>query len=159
MQGKVCMCTWIEKEFFHDFFNLHSYNMLSGMLHVADRCRQLHELTINYMHVSDDLLLALSREEHVKLKHLCVNIICEDNETSIEHHVIKKDSWDALTRHSPGTILSMCFFVLHDKDFSTFFTYEMPATHVYFGRTHCAYIIGMLCMCAFVLAGSNGGLV
>ena len=105
------------------------------MLHVADTCRQLHELNINYIHVSDDLLLALSREEHVKLKHLCVNVICEDNETSVEHHVIKKESWAALTKHSPGTILSMCFFVLHDTDYSTFFTYEMPATHVYFGRS------------------------
>ncbi|XP_072171224.1 F-box/LRR-repeat protein 21-like [Diadema setosum] len=106
-----------------------------GMLHVADTCRQLHELNINYMHLSDNLLLALSREEHVKLKQLCVNVVCEDSETSMEHHVIKKESWDALTKHSPGIILAMCFFVLHDKDYKPFFNYETPVTHAFFGRS------------------------
>ncbi|XP_054754730.1 F-box/LRR-repeat protein 21-like [Lytechinus pictus] len=106
-----------------------------GMLHVADTCRQLHELNINYVHVSDSLLLALSREEHVKLKHLCVNVICENNDTPMQHHVIKKQSWDALASHSPSTIVSMCFYVLRDTDFTPFFTYVTPATHVYFGRS------------------------
>ncbi|XP_047587314.1 F-box/LRR-repeat protein 21 isoform X4 [Lutra lutra] len=113
-----------------------------GILCVADRCQGLRELALNYYILSDDLLLALSSETHVNLEHLRIDVVSE-NPGQIEFHSIKKQSWDALIKHSPGVNVVMYFF-LYEEEFEAFFKEETPVTHLYFGRSVSKAILGRI---------------
>ncbi|XP_006899546.1 PREDICTED: F-box/LRR-repeat protein 21 [Elephantulus edwardii] len=102
-----------------------------GILCVADHCQDLRELALNYYILSDELLLALSSETHVNLEHLRIDVVSE-NPGQMPFHSIKKQSWDALIKHSPGVNVVMYFF-LYEEEFETFFKEETPVTHLYFG--------------------------
>ncbi|XP_072039883.1 F-box/LRR-repeat protein 3-like [Amphiura filiformis] len=107
-----------------------------GIIVVADQCRQLHELCIDYTHLTDELLTSLSRDEHVKLKYLRINIVLKEMlAANYQLHSISKESWLALSRHSPKLHLLMYFYVLNDENFDPFFHCEVPATHLFFGRS------------------------
>ncbi|XP_023226240.1 F-box/LRR-repeat protein 21-like [Centruroides sculpturatus] len=71
-----------------------------GIQAVADHCHQLCELTLNYSLLSDDLLLALSSEEHARLKFMRVDVSSDDLQAIAVHHV-SSESWQALVKHSP----------------------------------------------------------
>ncbi|XP_004836262.1 F-box/LRR-repeat protein 21 [Heterocephalus glaber] len=113
-----------------------------GILCVADHCQGLRELALNYYILSDELLLALSSETHVNLEHLRIDVVSE-NPGQMEFHSIKKHSWDALIKHSPGVNVVMYFFV-YEEEFETFFKEETPVTHLYFGRSVSKAILGRL---------------
>ncbi|XP_061008227.1 F-box/LRR-repeat protein 21, partial [Dama dama] len=113
-----------------------------GILCVADHCQGLRELALNYYMLSDELLLALSNETHVNLEHLRIDVVSE-NPGQIEFHSIKRQSWDALTKHSPGVNVVMYFF-LYEEEMETFFKEETPVTHLYFGRSVSKEILGRL---------------
>ncbi|EFB24288.1 hypothetical protein PANDA_000770, partial [Ailuropoda melanoleuca] len=113
-----------------------------GILCVADRCQGLRELALNYYILSDELLLALSSETHVNLEHLRIDVVSE-NPGQIEFHSIKKQSWDALIKHSPGVNVVMYFF-LYEEEFEAFFKEETPVTHLYFGRSASKTVLGRI---------------
>ncbi|XP_027402241.1 F-box/LRR-repeat protein 21 isoform X1 [Bos indicus] len=114
----------------------------NGILCVADHCQGLRELALNYYMLSDKLLLALSNETHVNLEHLRIDVVSE-NAGQIEFHSIKRQSWDALIKHSPGVNVVMYFF-LYEEEMETFFKEETPVTHLYFGRSVSKEILGRL---------------
>lgn len=114
----------------------------AGILCVADHCQGLRELALNYYMLSDELLLALSNETHANLEHLRIDVVSE-NPGQIEFHSIKRQSWDALTKHSPGVNVVMYFF-LYEEEMETFFKEETPVTHLYFGRSVSKEILGRL---------------
>ncbi|XP_033097387.1 F-box/LRR-repeat protein 21-like [Anneissia japonica] len=118
------------------FLDMDSCTKISpqGILFVADRCQQLRELSINYSQLSDKLLLSLCSEEHVKLENLRIKISNESQEKS-KFHKISKKSWDALSKHSPNLILVMSFYINKDVCFDSFFNFECPVTHLYFGHS------------------------
>ncbi|KAH0504866.1 F-box/LRR-repeat protein 21 [Microtus ochrogaster] len=113
-----------------------------GTLCVADYYQGLRELALNYYILSDELLLALSSETHVNLEHLRIDVV-SDNPGQIQFHSIKKHSWDALMKHSPGVGVVMYFF-LYEEELETFFQEETPVTHVYFGRSVSRAILGRI---------------
>ncbi|XP_021036428.1 F-box/LRR-repeat protein 21 isoform X2 [Mus caroli] len=113
-----------------------------GILCVADHCQGLRELALNYYILSDELLLALSSETHVNLEHLRIDVVSE-NPGQIKFHSIKKRSWDALIKHSPGVNVVMYFF-LYEEEFEAFFKEETPVTHLYFGRSVSRAILGRI---------------
>ncbi|XP_036750240.2 F-box/LRR-repeat protein 21-like, partial [Manis pentadactyla] len=113
-----------------------------GILCVADHCQGLRELALNHYILSDELLLALSSETHVNLEHLRIDVVSE-NPGQIEFHSIKKPSWDALIKHSPGVNVVMYFF-LYEEEFETFFKEETPVTHLYFGRSVSKAVLGRI---------------
>ncbi|XP_061093067.1 F-box/LRR-repeat protein 3-like isoform X2 [Conger conger] len=112
----------------------------AGILCVADQCHGLRELALNYHLLSDELLLALSSEKHVHLEHLRLDVVSE-NPGQTHFHAIKKSSWDAMVRHSPKFNLVMYFF-LYEDEFGPFFRYEVPVTHLYFGRSVSKEVLG-----------------
>ncbi|XP_069495883.1 F-box/LRR-repeat protein 3 isoform X2 [Ambystoma mexicanum] len=116
----------------------------AGILCVADQCHGLRELALNYYLLSDDLLLALSSEKHVRLEHLRIDVVSE-NPGQTHFHTIQKSSWDALIKHSPKVNLVMYFF-LYEEEFDPFFRYETPATHLYFGRSVSKDVLGRVGM-------------
>uniref|UniRef100_G1PTF2 F-box/LRR-repeat protein 21 n=1 Tax=Myotis lucifugus TaxID=59463 RepID=G1PTF2_MYOLU len=111
-----------------------------GILCVADHCQGLRELALNYYMLSDELLLALSSETHVNFEHLRIDVVSE-NPGQIEFCSIKKQSWDALIKHSPGVNIVMYFF-LYEEEFEIFFKEETPVTHLYFGRSVSKAVLG-----------------
>ncbi|KAI4541222.1 hypothetical protein MG293_008364 [Ovis ammon polii] len=113
-----------------------------GILCVADHCQGLREVALNYYMLSDELLLALSNETHVNLEHLRIDVVSE-NPGQIEFHSIKRQSWDAFIKHSPGVNVVMYFF-LYEEEMETFFKEETPVTHLYFGRSVSKEILGRL---------------
>lgn len=115
-----------------------------GILCVADQCHGLRELALNYHLLSDELLLALSSEKHVRLEHLRIDVVSE-NPGQTHFHTIQKSSWDAFIRHSPKVNLVMYFF-LYEEEFDPFFRYEIPATHLYFGRSVSKDVLGRVGM-------------
>ncbi|XP_030069286.1 F-box/LRR-repeat protein 21-like [Microcaecilia unicolor] len=114
----------------------------AGILCVADQCHGLRELALNYHLLSDELLLALSSEKHVRLEHLRVNVVSENPGQTL-FHTIKKQSWDALIKHSPKVNIVMYFF-LYEEEFDAFFREEMPVTHLYFGRAVSKAMLGRI---------------
>lgn len=114
----------------------------AGILCVADHCQGLRELALNYYILSDELLLALSSETHVHLEHLRIDVVSE-NPGEVEFHAIKKQSWDALIKHSPGVNVVMYFF-LYEEEFEVFFREETPVTHLYFGRSVSKAVLGRI---------------
>ncbi|KAG7463563.1 hypothetical protein MATL_G00178020 [Megalops atlanticus] len=116
----------------------------AGILCVADQCHGLRELALNYHLLSDELLLALSSEKHVHLEHLRIDVVSE-NPGQTQFHTIKKSSWDAMVRHSPKFNLVMYFF-LYEDEFGPFFRYEIPVTHLYFGRSVSKDVLGRVGM-------------
>ncbi|KAJ8349971.1 hypothetical protein SKAU_G00251010 [Synaphobranchus kaupii] len=116
----------------------------AGILCVADQCHGLRELALNYHLLSDELLLALSSEKHVHLEHLRIDVVSE-NPGQTHFHSIKKSSWDAMVRHSPKFNLVMYFF-LYEDEFGPFFRYEIPVTHLYFGRSVSKDVLGRVGM-------------
>ncbi|XP_030678663.1 putative F-box/LRR-repeat protein 21 [Nomascus leucogenys] len=113
-----------------------------GILCVADHCRGLRELALNYYILTDELLLALSSETHVNLEHLRIDVVSE-NPGQIKFHPIKKHSWDALIKHSPRVNVVMYFF-LYEEEVETFFKEETPVTHLYFGRSVSKAVLGQV---------------
>uniref|UniRef100_A0A3Q3JZM7 F-box domain-containing protein n=2 Tax=Monopterus albus TaxID=43700 RepID=A0A3Q3JZM7_MONAL len=111
----------------------------AGILCVADQCHGLRELALNYHLLSDELLIALSSEKHVHLEHLRIDVVSEN--PGQQFHTIKKSSWDAMVRHSPKFNLVMYFF-LYEDEFGPFFHYEIPVTHLYFGRSVSKDVLG-----------------
>ncbi|XP_034521240.1 F-box/LRR-repeat protein 3 isoform X4 [Ailuropoda melanoleuca] len=104
----------------------------AGILCVADQCHGLRELALNYHLLSDELLLALSSEKHVRLEHLRIDVVSE-NPGQTHFHTIQKSSWDAFIRHSPKVNLVMYFF-LYEEEFDPFFrcwdsAYNLPTNH------------------------------
>nr|XP_033806098.1 F-box/LRR-repeat protein 3 isoform X2 [Geotrypetes seraphini] len=116
----------------------------AGILCVADQCHGLRELALNYYLLSDELLLALSSEKHVRLEHLRIDVVSE-NPGQTHFHTIQKSSWDALIKHSPKVNLVMYFF-LYEEEFDPFFHYETPVTHLYFGRSVSKEVLGRVGM-------------
>ncbi|XP_060625430.2 F-box/LRR-repeat protein 3 isoform X2 [Anolis sagrei] len=116
----------------------------AGILCVADQCHGLRELALNYHLLSDDLLLALSSEKHVRLEHLRIDVVSE-NPGQTHFHKIEKSSWDAFIKHSPKVNLVMYFF-LYEEEFDPFFRYETPVTHLYFGRSVSKEVLGRVGM-------------
>lgn len=116
----------------------------AGILCVADQCHGLRELALNYHLLSDELLLALSSEKHVRLEHLRIDVVSE-NPGQTQFHTIQKSSWDAFIRHSPKVNLVMYFF-LYEEEFDPFFRYEIPVTHLYFGRSVSKDVLGRVGM-------------
>ncbi|XP_057642124.1 F-box/LRR-repeat protein 3 isoform X2 [Chionomys nivalis] len=116
----------------------------AGILCVADQCHGLRELALNYHLLSDELLLALSSEKHVRLEHLRIDVVSE-NPGQTHFHTIQKSSWDAFIKHSPKVNLVMYFF-LYEEEFDPFFRYEIPATHLYFGRSVSKDVLGRVGM-------------
>uniref|UniRef100_A0A803VAL1 F-box and leucine rich repeat protein 3 n=2 Tax=Ficedula albicollis TaxID=59894 RepID=A0A803VAL1_FICAL len=112
----------------------------AGILCVADQCHGLRELALNYHLLSDELLLALSSEKHVRLEHLRIDVVSE-NPGQTQFHTIQKSSWDAFIKHSPKVNLVMYFF-LYEEEFDPFFRYEIPVTHLYFGRSVSKDVLG-----------------
>lgn len=131
----------------------------TGILCIADHCQGLRELALNYCILTDELLLALSTKTHVHLEHLRIDVVSE-NPGQVEFHSIKKQSWDALIKHSPGVNVVMYFF-LYEEDFETFFKEETPVTHLYFGRSVSKAVvrrIGLNCPRLIELVLSASGL-
>lgn len=118
----------------------------AGILCVADQCHGLRELALNYHLLSDDLLLALSSEKHVRLEHLRIDVGSE-NPGQTHFHTLQKSSWDALIKHSPKVSLVMYFFLYEEEEFNPFFHYETPVTHLYFGRSVSKDVLGRVGMC------------
>ncbi|NWT14521.1 FBXL3 protein, partial [Vireo altiloquus] len=116
----------------------------AGILCVADQCHGLKELALNYYILSDELLLALSSEKHVDLEHLRIDVVSE-NPGQVQFHTIKKQSWDALVKHSPKVNIVMYFF-LYEDEFDAFFREETPVTHLYFGRAVSKAMLGRIGM-------------
>ncbi|MEE6479273.1 hypothetical protein FKM82_012198 [Ascaphus truei] len=116
----------------------------AGILCVADQCHGLRELALNYHLLSDELLLALSAEKHVRLEHLRIDVVSE-NPGQTQFHHIKKQSWDALVKHSPKVNIVMYFF-LYEEEFDAFFREETPVTHLYFGRAVSKAMLGRIGM-------------
>ncbi|XP_070607436.1 F-box/LRR-repeat protein 3 isoform X1 [Erythrolamprus reginae] len=116
----------------------------AGILCVADQCHGLRELALNYHLLSDELLLALSSEKHVRLEHLRIDVVSE-NPGQTQFHTLEKSSWDAFIRHSPKVNLVMYFF-LYKEEFDPFFRYETPVTHLYFGRSVSKEVLGRVGM-------------
>ncbi|XP_041327218.1 F-box/LRR-repeat protein 3 isoform X2 [Pyrgilauda ruficollis] len=116
----------------------------AGILCVADQCHGLRELALNYHLLSDELLLALSSEKHVRLEHLRIDVVSE-NPGQTQFHTIQKSSWDAFIKHSPKVNLVMYFF-LYEEEFDPFFRYEIPVTHLYFGRSVSKDVLGRVGM-------------
>ncbi|KAH0624476.1 hypothetical protein JD844_031952 [Phrynosoma platyrhinos] len=116
----------------------------AGILCVADHCHGLRELALNYHLLSDELLLALSSEKHVRLEHLRIDVVSE-NPGQTHFHTIEKSSWDAFIKHSPKVNLVMYFF-LYEEEFDPFFRYEIPVTHLYFGRSVSKEVLGRVGM-------------
>ncbi|XP_053240606.1 F-box/LRR-repeat protein 3 isoform X2 [Podarcis raffonei] len=116
----------------------------AGILCVADQCHGLRELALNYHLLSDELLLALSSEKHVRLEHLRIDVVSE-NPGQTHFHTIEKSSWDAFIKHSPKVNLVMYFF-LYEEEFDLFFRYEIPVTHLYFGRSVSKEVLGRVGM-------------
>lgn len=114
----------------------------AGILCVADHCQGLRELALNYSMLSDALLLALSRETHVSLEHLRIDVVSE-NPGQVGFHSIEEQSWRALTRRSPGVNVVMYFF-LCEEELATFFREDTPVTHLYFGRSVSRAVLGRI---------------
>lgn len=130
-----------------------------GIQAVADHCHQLCELTLNYSLLSDDLLLALSSEEHARLKFMRIDVSADDLQAIAVHHV-SSESWQALTKHSPSMSLVMYIFLSQENALHQFFNVNIPITHLYF----CNYVpqtilakVAKYCPCLTELViGSNG---
>jgi hypothetical protein len=58
-------------------FSIKNLNDFSGIVALADHCRCLRELSLSYNLLSDNLLAALSSEEHVRLEYLRIDIYGE----------------------------------------------------------------------------------
>nr|XP_005999818.1 PREDICTED: F-box/LRR-repeat protein 3-like [Latimeria chalumnae] len=114
----------------------------AGILCLADQCHGLRELALNYYLLSDELLLALSSEKHVRLEHLRIDVVSE-NSGQTQFHTIKKSSWDTLVNHSPKVNIVMYFF-LYEEEFDPFFREETPVTHLYFGRAVSKEMLGRI---------------
>uniref|UniRef100_A0A8C4NC51 F-box and leucine-rich repeat protein 3, like n=1 Tax=Eptatretus burgeri TaxID=7764 RepID=A0A8C4NC51_EPTBU len=117
----------------------------AGILCVADQCKGLRELALNYHLLSDDLLLALSTERHVHLEHLRVDVVSEDpttGEPQIPFRSIRRSSWEALLRHSPSVNLVMYFYLDAEEEFEAFFCDATPVTHLYFGHSVSKAVLG-----------------
>ncbi|PSN30125.1 F-box/LRR-repeat protein 21 [Blattella germanica] len=102
-----------------------------GIVALADHCRHLRELSLSYTLLSDDLLLALSSEEHVRLEYLRIDVYTEKDMLLQE---ISPRCWNALIEHSPNMNLVMYFFVIPDESFDILFMSYIPVTHLYFGN-------------------------
>ncbi|XP_013785747.1 F-box/LRR-repeat protein 3-like isoform X2 [Limulus polyphemus] len=105
-----------------------------GIQAVADHCHRLCELSLNYHLLNDDLLLALSTEEHAILKFLRVEISSEEDVQALSVHHIAPESWEGLINHSPAMALVMYVFVSQDDNLGEFFGSIIPVTHLYFGN-------------------------
>lgn len=103
---------------------------VTGILALADQCRYLRELSLSYTLLSDDLLLALSSEEHVHLEYLRIDVYTEKDMLLQQ---ISPCCWNALVEHSPSMNLVMYFFVIPDESFNTLFMSYIPVTNLYFG--------------------------
>nr|XP_033783081.1 F-box/LRR-repeat protein 21-like isoform X1 [Geotrypetes seraphini]XP_033783082.1 F-box/LRR-repeat protein 21-like isoform X1 [Geotrypetes seraphini]XP_033783083.1 F-box/LRR-repeat protein 21-like isoform X1 [Geotrypetes seraphini]XP_033783084.1 F-box/LRR-repeat protein 21-like isoform X1 [Geotrypetes seraphini]XP_033783085.1 F-box/LRR-repeat protein 21-like isoform X1 [Geotrypetes seraphini] len=114
----------------------------AGILCVADQCHGLRELALNYHLLSDELLLALSSEKHVRIEHLRIDVVSENPGQTL-FHPIKKQSWDTLIKHSPKVSIVMYFF-LYEEEFDGFFREETPVTHLYFGRAVSKAMLGRI---------------
>ncbi|KAJ9591147.1 hypothetical protein L9F63_002302 [Diploptera punctata] len=101
-----------------------------GILALVDHCRHLRELSLSYTLLSDELLLALSSEEHVRLEYLRIDVYTEKDMLLQE---ISPRCWNALIEHSPNLNLVMYFFVIPDESFDILFMCYIPVTHLYFG--------------------------
>ncbi|XP_062332374.1 F-box/LRR-repeat protein 21-like [Osmerus eperlanus] len=114
----------------------------AGVLCVADHCHGLRELALNYHLLSDQLLLALSSEKHVRLEHLRIDVATE-SPAQVQFHAVKSSSWEALVRHSP-TVNIVMYFYLHEDLFHPFFQDQTPVTHLYFARAVSKEMLGRI---------------
>lgn len=112
-----------------------------GILALADQCRYLRELSLSYTLLSDDLLLALSSEEHVHLEYLRIDVYTEKDMLLQQ---ISPYCWNALVGHSPSMNLVMYFFVIPDESFNTLFMSYIPVTHLYFGDNVPKTVLGRI---------------
>ncbi|XP_059483594.1 F-box/LRR-repeat protein 21-like isoform X2 [Neocloeon triangulifer] len=101
-----------------------------GIVALADHCRCLRELSLSYNLLSDNLLMALSSEEHVRLEYLRIDIYGE-NDAPFKR--VSPHCWKALVEHSPSMNLVMYVFVLPEESLESLFTSYIPVTHLYFG--------------------------
>ena len=114
---------------------------------MADQCRRLHELCIDYTHLTDELLTSLSCDEHVKLQYLRINILVKDMVAAdYQLHAISEETWCTLSHHSPKLNLLMHFNVLNDQNFDPFFHSHVPATHLFFGSSVSKDVLGRVGM-------------
>ncbi|XP_065347553.1 F-box/LRR-repeat protein 21-like isoform X1 [Cloeon dipterum] len=101
-----------------------------GIVALADHCRCLRELSLSYTLLSDNLLMALSSEEHVRLEYLRIDIY-GDKDAPFKR--VSPHCWKALVDHSPSMNLVMYVFVLPEESLESLFTSYLPVTHLYFG--------------------------
>lgn len=101
---------------------------------LADNCRRLRELSLSYALLSDEILLSLSSEQHVRLTHLRIDVYTEPNSWQLQR--ISPASWQALIKHSPNINLVLYFFIVDDETYDLFFHSYNPVSHLYF----CEYV-------------------
>ncbi|KAF4517907.1 hypothetical protein B566_EDAN001861 [Ephemera danica] len=84
-----------------------------GIVALADHCRCLRELSLSYTLLSDELLLALSSERHVRLEYLRLDVHTEKKEGRLGS--ISPHCWQALEKHSPSMSLVIYVFVVSEE--------------------------------------------
>ncbi|XP_043289358.1 F-box/LRR-repeat protein 3-like [Venturia canescens] len=96
---------------------------------LINRCRFLRELSISYSMLSDDLLFALSTEEHCHLE--TVRIEAQPDSKPLPR--ITDEAWFALETHSPQINVVLTSYLSDEDDCDPLLATYVPITHLYFG--------------------------
>lgn len=111
-----------------------------GILTLADHCQCLRELSLSYSLLSDELLVALSREKHVRLETLRIEAYPEPK--PLPH--VSDRAWLALARHSPNINLVLLTYITGEDGFAPLLASYVPVTHLYFGEDAPAAVVARI---------------
>ncbi|KAK0080156.1 hypothetical protein PV326_008316 [Microctonus aethiopoides] len=102
---------------------------LNDIVPVISRCQCLRELSLSYSLLSDNLLSAISRDDHVCLETMKIDAYSD----SMPFERISDEAWYALQSHSPDLNLILTSHLTEEDDHDALLTTSIPITHLYLG--------------------------
>ncbi|XP_046476171.1 F-box/LRR-repeat protein 3 [Neodiprion pinetum] len=111
-----------------------------GILALAEHCQCLRELSLSYSLLSDELLVALSVEKHVRLETLRVEAYPESKPLPR----LSDRAWLALATHSPNINFVLLSYITDEDDFAPLLASYVPVTHLYFGEDAPAAVVARI---------------
>lgn len=101
-----------------------------GILVLVDYCRYLRELSLSYSLLSDELLLALSTEQQLRLETLRLEAHPENKPLPR----ITDEAWYGFADRLPNINLVVLSYMTSEEDQSKLLQACIPTTHLYFGE-------------------------
>ncbi|XP_012281024.1 F-box/LRR-repeat protein 21 isoform X2 [Orussus abietinus] len=111
-----------------------------GILTLANNCRYLRELSLSYSLLSEELLLALSTEHHVRLEILRVDAHPETK----PFPKIGEKAWTTLANHLPDLNFILLSYLTEEEDYEALLASHIPVTHLYFGEITTSRILSRI---------------